>query len=483
MNRSIVLHSLRKMAEARSCKLHALMFPLPYQGHINPFVDLAIKLASKGFTITFVHTQYIYHTLTNDKQTDLFSQARKSGLDITCCTIYDGFPVDFDRRLQFVEYFISLLNDFPGRVDEFMGNMIGSGSSSPPVSVLIADSFFAWSPWIANKYGLVNVSFFTQPALAFAIGCHWELLTQNGHFPVKDTEEEEITYVPGVDAISSKNLMSYFKEEEIGTPIHNFVFAAFHEMNRADFVLHHTVQELESKTLTTLSKNQPTYAIGPVYSFTNRPDISLRSESDCAKWLDSKPPGSVLYVSFGSVVQTTKQVIQEIAYGLLLSGVNFLWVAREDILDSGDSDIFPDGFQDETKDRGLIVPWCDQIMVLSNAGVGGFVTHCGWNSTLESMWFGVPMICNPVAYDQPTNRKLVVEDLKIGINLSDGESIHRQQVAEKIRGFMNASASQGLRDRSEKVKKILHNALDIGGSSQRNLDKFIEDLTAKIVDV
>lgn len=438
-----------------------------------------------------MHTEHIHYTVTKsnaDKETDLFSEARKSGLDIRYSTINDGFPVEFDRLLHLDEYWTSFLKDFPARVDEFIRNMIGS-AGTPPVSVLIADSFFAWSPGIAKKHDLVNVTFFTQPALVFTVGCHWDLVTQNGHFPVKGDSEEEIKYIPGVDSISTKDLMSYFKEEEIETAVHKAVFAAFHEMNKADFVLHYTVQELESKTLDTLSKNQPTYAIGPVYSFTNRPETtrvakSLRSESDCTKWLESKLPGSVLYLSFGSVAQTSKQVIQEIAYGLLLSEVNFLWVAREDILKSGDSVIFPDGFQDEVKDRGLIVPWCDQITVLSNRGVGGFVTHCGWNSTLESMWFGVPMICNPVAYDQLTTRKLVVEDLKIGINLSDGGSIHREKVAENIRVFMSAgSASQGLRDEAEKVKKILHNALDIGGSSERNLDKFIEDLTAKITSM
>ncbi|KZV26052.1 hypothetical protein F511_13930 [Dorcoceras hygrometricum] len=464
-------------------KLHAIVFPLPYQGHINPFVNLAIKLASEGLTITFVHAQHIHHSLTkssSDQDADLFAKARKSGLDIRYSIISDGFPVEYDRRLHFDDYFRSLLNDFPSRVDEFIGTMIGSGS--PPPSVLIADSFFPWHARIANKYHLLSVSFFTQPALVFAIGCHWDLLTQNGHFPLKGDTEEEIKYVPGVDSISTKDMMSYVKEEEMGTPsLVRYLFAAFQEMKAADFVLHNTVLELEPETLHTLSKKQPTYAIGPVYSFTNTTTVakSLRSESDCMKWLDSKPPGSVLYVSFGSVVQMSKQAIQEIAYGLLLSEVNFLWVARDDILESGDSDIFPDGFQDEIKDRGLIVPWCDQVMVLSNRGVGGFLTHCGWNSTLESMWCGVPMICNPVTFDQPTNRKLVVEHLKIGINLSDGRSINREQVAEKIKDLMSGSVSKGLRNRADKVKKIMHNALDIGGTSARNLDKFIQDLMAK----
>lgn len=134
-------------------------------------------------------------------------------------------------------------------------------------------------------------------------------------------------------------------------------------------------------------------------------------------------------------------MIEEIAYGLLLSGVNFIWAIRSGILDTGrDSDhIMPDGFQDEIGDRGLIIRWCNQIRVLSNPAVGGFMTHNGWNSTVESVWCGVPMICNPVAHDQLSNRKLVADDWKVGIRLCDEplSAGRDQQVAEKIKELMS----------------------------------------------
>ncbi|XP_073278365.1 UDP-glycosyltransferase 86A1-like [Primulina huaijiensis] len=469
-------------------KLHAIVIPVPYQGHINPAIALAIKLASKGITVTFIHTRYVHDTLTKihhdntRNEVDFFSEARKSGLDIRYSTISDGFPMDFDRGLHYDVFWDSLLRDFPARVDEFVGNMILFDPSS--TFFLIVDTFFSWSTTIAKKYSLVNVSFWTQTALALSIGYHLDLLSQNGHLPTKDNVEEEITYLPGIEAISTKDLMAYLKESETTTKAHYVSTKAFEEVKKADFILCNIVEELEFHALSALKQKQPTYAVGPVNFIRDctPPTItrSLWAESDCEKWLQSKRPGSVLYVSFGSLAQISKQEIQEIAYGLLLSEVNFIWVVRADIVSFDESHALPDGFEDDAKDKGLIVPWCDQINVLSNPAVGLFLTHCGWNSIVESIWCGVPMICHPFIYDQPTNRKLIVEDLKVGINLLDGVSVHREEVAEKIKNSMSGPVGLRLRQEVEKAKIISHNAIEVNGSSHRNLEQFIQDLVNKI---
>ncbi|KAL3848872.1 hypothetical protein ACJIZ3_010754 [Penstemon smallii] len=473
-------------------KPHAIMISVPYQGHINPFVNLALKLASNGFSITFAHFEFVHHMLSKSQNSngtselDVFSKARESGLDIRYTTINDGFPIEFDRDLHLVEYRESLLEHFPARVDEFVGSIIESSPSM--VHFLVADTIFHWGASIAKKHKLVSVSFWTEPALVFYLANHTEILRENGHFPCKDNIEEEINYLPGVQTISTRDLMPYLKEAEINTIHYKVIYMAFNEVEKADFILYNTVQELEPDTISALNKKfQKNYAIGPISLSKNLPintnvTKSLRPESDCAQWLDSKPPSSVLYVSFGSLVHTSKQVLEEIAYGLLLSEVNFIWVVRSDIVSSIDAEVLPTGFIDEVKDKGLIIPWCNQIMVLSNPAVGGFLTHCGWNSILESIWCGIPMICYPITYDQPTNKKLVVDDWKIGIGLCDGTSmnseIKRDEVAKKIKTFM--STSHGSKQEIKKVRAILQSAIEIDGSSERNFDQFVKDLKEKI---
>ncbi|KAK4419224.1 UDP-glycosyltransferase 86A1 [Sesamum alatum] len=486
------------MSENIAKKPHAIMIAaISYQGHLTPFVHLAIKLASKGFAVTFVHTEYAHHLISNShqncnttsstSQADLFSEARNSGLDIRYTTISDGFPLEFDRIHNMVEFGESMLRDFPCRVDELIGNTIGSSDPSL-FHLLVSDTLCLWAGTIAKKYNLVNVSFWTEPAMVFATNYYLDLLRENGHFPPPDNHEYSINYIPGVKSISSKDLMSHLQETDTTTITHKVLFRAFEEVKKADFILHNTVQELESYTLSALNQEQPTYAIGPVnFSIEGtKTDVSksLHSQVDCTKWLGSKPPGSVLYVSFGSVVQTNKQVIETIAQGLLLSEVSFIWAIRPKIVGSIDDNknVLPDGFEDNVKDKGLIVPWCNQNAVLSNPAVGGFLTHCGWNSVQESIWYGVPMICYPMLFDQFTNRKLVVDDWKIGINLyGDGMSINREEVGLKIKDLMSSGeTSNGIRNEMMKFKRILHDALAAGGSSERNLDQFIKDLREKM---
>lgn len=174
--------------------------------------------------------------------------------------------------------------------------------------------------------------------------------------------------------------------------------------------------------------------------------------------------------------------MEEIAYGLLLSRVNFLWVIRPGSLQCGENSnsFLPDEYEEELENRGLIIPWCNQIEFLSNSAVGGFLTHNGWNSTIESTWYGVPMLCNPVTYDQPTNRKLVVDDWKVGINVCDGSTVSRNEVAETIKSFMGGECSRKLRNEASRVKQTVQRALEKDGSSERNFDKFIQDLKEKI---
>ncbi|OMO72477.1 Phosphoglycerate kinase, partial [Corchorus capsularis] len=324
----------RKTMENNEQKNHAIMIPYPFQGHVIPFVHLAMKLASKGFTITFVNTESIHHQITKSHSTtsptsdvddDIFAEARKSGLDIRYSIVSDGFPLGFDRSLNHDQFFEGVLHVMSAHIDELVANIF---KQSPPPTCLIADTFYVWSSMISNKYNLVNVSFWTEPALVFTLYYHIDLLKANGHFACIENRDDIIDYIPGVRAIEPKDMMSYLQASDISTVVHRIIFKAFEDVKKADFIICNTVEELEHETISALQEKQPTYAIGPIFptGFTKSVvATSLWSEFDCTQWLDTKPHGSVLYVSFGSYAHVSKNEIAEVAYGLLLSGKQNKW--------------------------------------------------------------------------------------------------------------------------------------------------------------
>ncbi|KAL0316219.1 UNVERIFIED_CONTAM: UDP-glycosyltransferase 86A1 [Sesamum radiatum] len=477
------------MKEIHKQKPHAIMFPYPLQGHVIPFTNLAIKLASNGFTITFINTESIHHQISKANgrpvDQDLFSEARKSGLDIRYATVSDGFPVGFDRSLNHDEFFEGILHDFWAHVDEIVGSLVREDGT---INSIIVDTFYVWGSVIADKYDLVNISFFTEPALVFTLYYHVDLLRKNAHFASSENRTDAIDYIPGVKSIMPSDLMSYFQDKHsISTTVHKIIYKCFEDVKKADFIICNTIQEFEENTISAVQQYQPFYSIGPIFApgFTKSCiSTSLWSESDCTQWLNTKPHGSVLYVSFGSYAHTTKHEIDEVANGLLLSGVDFIWVLRPDIVSSDETDILPIGFEDLVKGRGLVVSWCCQVEVISHPAVGGFLTHCGWNSILESIRSGVPLICYPLLTDQFTNRKLVVDDLKIGIDLYDRKStLTKEGVSEKINFLMGGKKSEEIREQVKKVKKMLEYAMATDGSSVANFNHFVKDLEIKIDEI
>ncbi|CAN1252992.1 UDP-glycosyltransferase 86A1 [Linum perenne] len=301
----------------------------------------------------------------------------------------------------------------------------------------------------------------------------------------QDRRDDTISYIPGVDRIELKDIPSPLQEARESTIVHQITFAAFEEARCADFVLINTIEELERDTIASLKEvhSAKVHAVGPIFppGFTTSPvSTSLWAESDCTQWLNSRTPGSVLYVSFGSYAHVAKHDLVEIARGLALSQVSFLWVLRDDIVSSDDPDPLPVGFREEVSDRGMIVGWCSQKEVLAHVAIGGFLTHCGWNSIHESMWCGVPMLCFPLFVDQFTNRKLVVDDWRVGINLVDQMVVTNEEVSRNVSRLMGGKSREEFKERIDEMKKIMVGALEPSGSSEQNFGQFVRELKNKI---
>lgn len=171
------------MVESTTQKPHAIFVAYPLQGHVIPSVHLAVKLASKGMTVTFINTHAVHHQTAKAQHDeigpDIFAAVRESGLDIRYTTVSDGLPVGFDRSLNHDQFMAALLHVFSAHVEEMVTQIVRSGEK---VHCLIADTFFVWPSKIAKKFGLLYVSYWTEPALVFSLYYHLDLLRINGHF-------------------------------------------------------------------------------------------------------------------------------------------------------------------------------------------------------------------------------------------------------------------------------------------------------------
>ena len=169
--------------------------------------------------------------------------------------------------------------------------------------------------------------------------------------------------------------------------------------------------------------------------------------------------------------------MEEIAIGLRESGVRYLWVGRED---SG-------RLSEDCGENGIVVPWCDQLRVLSHPSVGGFWSHCGWNSTSEAVFAGLPVLTFPIYWDQVTNSKTIVEDWKIGWKVKKGKGdeevvVRREEIKEIVRRFMDVGREEVVRDMRKRAKElgdVCERAVRKGGSSDIHIDAFINDIMSK----
>jgi len=267
----------------------------------------------------------------------------------------------------------------------------------------------------------------------------------------------------------------------------------FQTVREADWVVANSFQGLEGHVVEALWEKMRVYCVGPLLpsAYLDLSDprdsvvgTSYRVEMDCTQWLDDKAPKSVIYVSFGSLLPMSITQIEEIAMGLKESDYKFIWVLRRPSNECAEvSSMLPYGFLNETKQRGLVVPWCSQLKVLSHPSIGGFFSHCGWNSTLESIAFGLPMLGFPLGIEQFANCKLIADEWKIGLRLRSGDDtdgvIGRNEIAENVRRLMEG---EEMRRAAERLRDVVKMEVRKGGTSDSNLERVVDELKTKLIE-
>lgn len=267
--------------------------------------------------------------------------------------------------------------------------------------------------------------------------------------------------------------------------IFQFAIQEVDAIPKASAIILNTFHELEPDSIDALrSKFPAVYTIGPLHLLHNQFPLGdelksigynlWKEDPYCLEWLDTKEVGSVVYVNYGSVTVMTPEQLIEFAWGLANSKFTFLWIIRPDLI-SGESAILPEEFLAETKERSLLASWCPQEQVLNHPSVGGFLTHSGWNSTLESLSAGVPMLCWPFFAEQQTNCWYSCTQLGIGMEIdSNGD---RDVIGDLVRELMAGEKGKEMKEKCLKLKKLAQAAVaSSAGQSYLNFEEVVSNV-------
>lgn len=304
----------------------------------------------------------------------------------------------------------------------------------------------------------------------------------------KEDMDRLITRVPGMESfLRCRDLPAGFCQvSDLSDPN---LFILTNQIRQSQALIINSFEELEGPILSQIRTRYPKiYTIGPVHehlkkklrsigkqeSYSSSTDL-FKVDKTCITWLDNQPPQSVLYVSFGSVTIMTREQLMEFWYGLVNSKKKFLWVIRPESVNNL-GEILQE-LQEGEKKRGYIIKWAPQEEVLAHKAIGGFLTHSGWNSTLESIVAGVPMICWPYFGDQQVNSRFVSEVWNLGLDMKD---VCDRRVVEKMVNDLMVDRREEFVRSTAKMAELARKSVSEGGSSSCCLNSLIDDMRVMI---
>jgi hydroquinone glucosyltransferase len=303
-----------------------------------------------------------------------------------------------------------------------------------------------------------------------------------GLLPLPTSTKDGPINIPGLPPFSAFDLPRDLICDE-SSPNYKFYTRNTLRLGDATCILVNTFYELEknvfdvveSEILNSTMQVRKIVPIGPLLPAEHHLRVEDRHPAE--KWLDNQKKDSVLYVAFGSAIVFSPAQILELTEGLESSGQPFVLVLQ---LPNGEAlDKLSPGFEERTKDRGIVVTdWAPQVRILNHPATGAFMTHCGWNSALESISMGVPLIAWPMMAEQKMNCRFLVDIAKLAIEVQIGKEgfVEKEEVTRVVRLLMQKSLGSDIHKHARKMQELAHEAMAPGGSSQKNLDDYVKEL-------
>ncbi|KAM0996010.1 hypothetical protein ACFX13_006124 [Malus domestica] len=471
-------------------RVELVFIPSPGAGHLVPTLQFAKRLIDRNdrISITILAIQSSFPTtLSSYTKSIAASEPRIRFIDVP--QPQDRPPQEmYKSRAKFFSLYIE--SHVPS-VKKIITNLVSSSSNSSDsirVSALVVDFFCVSMIDVAKELNIPSYLFLTSNAGYLAFMLHLPILHEKNQIAVEESDPE--WSIPGIVhpvpprvfpvALTDGSCSAYIK-----------LASRFRETRG---IISNTFVELETHAITLFSNDDrvpPVYPVGPVIDLDYgqaHSNLDQAQRDKIIKWLDDQPQKSVVFLCFGSMGSFRAEQVKKIALGLEQSGQRFLWSLRmpspKGTVPSDCSnleEVLPDGFLERTNGKkGLICGWAPQVEILAHSATGGFLSHCGWNSILESLWHGVPIATWPMYAEQQLNAFRMVRELGMALEMrldyktGSGDVVGADEIERAVVGVMEKDSE--VRKKVEEIGKLARKAVKDGGSSFASAGRFIEDV-------
>nr|AEM43005.1 UDP-glucosyltransferase [Siraitia grosvenorii] len=471
---------VKEVADVTHGHGHVLLVSFPAQGHVNPLLRFGKLLASNGFLVTFCTAESAGKQMR--RATDNISDSPKPIGDgfLRFEFFDDEWEEDDPRRKNFDLYFPQL--KLVGT--SFVSGLVAKQAlQNTPVSFIINNPFFSWVLDLAEDLKIPSALFWIHSCPCFSAYYHYNSRSRI-RFP-SETDPFVDVQLPCMPVLKHDEIPSFLHPSFPAPAFRRVMLDQFENLSKASCILMDSFYELEAEVVDYMSKICPIKTVGPLFKNPSllsagavRGDF-FKPVDDCISWLDSRPDSSVVYISLGSVVQMNPAQVDEMVYGLLESGVSFLWAKKPSQENDG---VEATDLLERAGEKGKIVEWSPQEQVLSHRAVSCTLTHCGWNSSMEAIASGVPVIGYSQWGDQVLNSKFLVEVFEMGVMMCRNDRqpslISRHEIAKRLLQATVGPKAKEMKQNALRWKAAAAAALDSGGSSHRNILAFIDQLRA-----
>nr|XP_034591368.1 anthocyanidin 5,3-O-glucosyltransferase-like [Setaria viridis] len=461
-----------------------VLYPGLAVSHFVPMMQLADALLEEGYAVAVA---LIDATMEFDASfaAAVRRVASSSKLAVTFHTLprVQNLPT-IASDAQFLFGYFELVRRYNEHLSELLRSL-------PNLQAVIVDSLSNEVLDVAKEIGIPAYTFFAWSVSALAVFLQLPSLRMEGRRRQPSFKElgDSPLNVLGVPPMPASHLNREMLEDP-SSEIYRAMKSSFSKNLEADGMLVNTFASLEARALGALKNPEflllgseltvpPVYSVGPLVE--RAAGRETREEHECLAWLDEQPEHSVVFLCFGSIGYHTEAQLKEMAVGLERSGHRFLWVVRAP---PGHADpdldtLLPEGFLERTSGRGLVIKlWAPQVDVLRHKAVDAFVTHCGWNSVLEGIMGGCPMLCWPLYAEQKMNKVFLVDEFGVGVEVVGWQQgvVEAGEVEAKVTLVLESEEGERLRAKVTSLREAAAVAWNEGGSSRVAFGQFLLDL-------